>query len=409
MALQALLIAAQDEGCRGWLQQCLGEAVVLLPADARTPEECVAEITDTPDVALLFVCFDKAGKSAQSALVERAATRHPGLPIVAVGRDDDSEIVLAAMRSGAQDFLVVGRDEARLGSVLDRVLERKRGEHHRADAAMRGAGQVVSLVSAPQSPWLAFVGGHIAFVLQAIAQRDQRVLLLDLSLPGGNAPILFDGAQDYTALDILRDVDRCDETLVESAFQRLHSGVYLLALPEDFSSEQLADQPIDLERLIAIFRDLFDFVVLCGDRGLGMRPVEQMIAHSDHALLLSDQSVLHSRQNKAMLQALRQRAGQRANPGPALELVVVNYQADIGMRSERLAQLLEVPLADRIGGRAAVRIKAMNAGESMLEHAPGDAFTRDVTRLTERLLGIEAAAPRARRGLVGLLRGGRSR
>lgn len=400
MAIQALLIAAPDDGCRAWLQQCLGDAVVLLPADAHAPDACVAEIGQTPDVALLFVRFDSTDKNTQSAIVARAASRYPALPIVAVGRDDDSDTVLAAMRSGTRDFLVVGRDDARLASLLDQVLERE-PDLQTGAAAARAPGQVVSLLSAPQSSWLAFLGGHIAFVLQTAVARKPRVLLLDLSLPGGNAPILFDGAQDYTALDILRDADRCDETLVESAFQRLRNGVYLLALPEDFSGEQWADQPVDLERLIAILRPLFDFVVLCADRGLGIRGAQQMIAHSNHALLLSDQSVLHSRQNKAMLRALRQ----RADDSPGLKLVVVDHHADTGMEAERLAQLLDLPLADRIGGRAAVRFRAMNAGESMLDHAPGDAFTRDVTRLTERLLGIQAAAPRARRGLLALLRG----
>ncbi|MES1928529.1 pilus assembly protein CpaE [Salinisphaera dokdonensis CL-ES53] len=388
MALQALLFAREDS-CRAWLQERLGEGVVLLPADARTGDDSVAEIVETPGVALVFVQFDHKNAALNTAIVEAISNAYPSLPVVAVGRDDAGDVVLAAMRAGAQDFFVIDRDDERFSSLLDRVLDRKR-RARQAPKDEREPGRIVTVFSGPQSPLLAFLGGHIAFVLEAATQRDKRVLFFDLSTPGGNATIIFDGAQDYTALDILRDVERCDETLVESAFQQLQSGVYLLALPEDFTDEQLGGRPLDLARLIEIFRGLFDYVVICIDQGLGIRALCQAIENSDHSLLLSDQSVLRSRQNKAMLQEVHQ----QASALPPLKLVVVNYRSDIGMEPERLAELLGVPLAATLGGRPEVRIRAMNAGESMLEYAPSDGFTRGVTLLTEQILGIEAPLPR---------------
>ncbi|MAS10718.1 hypothetical protein [Salinisphaera sp.] len=401
MALQALLIAREDS-CRAWLQERLGDGVVLLPADARTGDESVAEIAETPDVALVFVQFDYKSAAIHTSIVESVANAYPSLPIVAVGRHDAGDVVLAAMRAGAQDFFVIGRDDERFDSLLERVLDRKR-RARQEPVGEREPGRIVTVLSGPQSPLLAFLGGHIAFVLEAATARDKRVLLFDLSMPGGNATIIFDAAQDYTALDILRDAERCDETLVESAFQQLQSGVYLLALPEDFTIEQLGESTPSLSRLIEIFRGLFDYVVICIDQGLGMQALSDTVQNSDHALMISDQSVLRSRQNKAMLHVLHEQASEL----PPLRLVVVNYRSDVGMEPERLAELLDLPLATALGGRPEVRIRAMNAGESMLEYAPSDNFTRGVTTLTEQIMGIEAPAPRKKFGLAQLFaRGG---
>jgi len=393
MAVQALLLAEGDDS-RDWLQSCLGNDIVILPGDARTAGESVAEIRNTPDVSLVFVQFedDTAGPAA---IVESLSEAYPQLPVIAVGRQDSGDRVLVAMRAGAEDFFVAGRDDERLASLLERVLKRKRQPVRPADT--QNGGRLVSVLSSPQSPLLSFLAGHIAFVLESAREREQRVLLLDLSLPGGNAAIMFDGAQDYTALDILRDVERCDETLIDSAFQQLDDGVYMLALPEDFVGSRLADEAHDLDRLLEIFCRLFDYTVVCADSGLGTDALSALVARSTHALLLSDQSVLRSRQNKTLVQELRSRGVDLST----LQLVVSNIRADVGIDAERLAELLDMPLAGKLGGRVAARLGAMNAGESMFEYAPTDEFGRNVKALVEDIVGVAPKGSKKASGIRG--------
>ncbi|MES1941567.1 hypothetical protein T5B8_15075 [Salinisphaera sp. T5B8] len=393
MALQALLFA-DAAGWQAWLGRCLGDDIAVLPADANDPQACVAEVDDTPDIAVVFVAFGERDNSRGLAMIEQLVRAHAALPVIALGASDNNADVLAAMRAGARDFFVAGRDEARARSLLDRVLENGPATPRRAPAG----GQVVTLFSAPQSPLIAFTAGHIAFALAAAKTPAQRVLLFDLSLPGGTAPILFDASHDYNALDILRDVERCDETLVDSAFQRLDNGTYLLALPEGFDWAQMPRAGFDLARLLEIFRSLFDYVVISVDAGLGPERLQTLVGHSDRALLVSDQSVLRSRQNKTLLDVLRQRDARIDD----IALVIINYRAELGLAPERLAELLDLELAATIGGRPAQRIAAMNAGESMFAHAPNDGFVHDITRLTERIVGADVSPPRRRRGLAAL-------
>lgn len=395
MAVQALLLAQGDDS-RDWLQTCLGDDIVILPGDARTADESVAEVENMPDVTLVFVQFNH-DTAAPAAIVESLAEAYPQLPVIAVGREDSGDRVLAAMRAGAEDFFVTGRDDARLATLLERVLSRKRSHSRAAPGPTGNSGHLISVTSSPQTPLLAFLAAHIAFVLESERDTDQRVLLLDLSLPGGNAAIMFDGSQEYTALDVLRDVERCDETLVESAFQRLDGGVYMLALPEDFVDCALADQVHDLDRLLEIFSRLFDYTVVCADSGLGTTALSALITRSTHALLLSDQSVLRSRQNKALIHELRGRGLDLSR----LRLVIGNIRADVGIEPERLAELLGLPLAATLGGRLATRLAAMNAGESIFEYAPADEFGRSVKTLVEQLLGVVPGLGTRARGIRG--------
>ncbi|MES1925922.1 hypothetical protein [Salinisphaera sp. T31B1] len=390
MTTQALMFAGTAHS-QAWLRACLDDALIVLPADARQPDAVVAEVQATPDVSLVFVELDLADRAEHIALVEALVSAYPRLPVVVVSGHDSSDAVLSAMRAGAEDFLVVGRDDDRVADLIERVLARSRQTAIPAEP-VRGHGRVVSVVSAANAAQLAFVAGHIAFVLQAERKPGQRVLLLDLSRPGGNAAILFDGGQNYTAIDILGDVERCDETLIESAFQKLDNGVYLLGLPEALADHQLAEGLGELDRLLEVLRGLFDYVVVDADRGLGVAPLATVIGRADHALLLSDQSVLASRQSKALLAQLHAESDVLDH----LQLVINNYRSDIGMAPEQLAELLGLPLAATLAGRTTQRLKAMNSGESMFESAPNDAFSRGVQALTAALVGL--APPRSGHG-----------
>ncbi|GAB3674772.1 AAA family ATPase [Salinisphaera aquimarina] len=388
MAIQALLLADGSEAL-DWLKSRLGEGVVILPADATTTAACVAEVEATPDLALVFVEFDADSAPMRAQTVEALVEAYPSMPVVALGREDAGDMVLAAMRAGARDFFVSGRDDDRIGTLLQRVLAPRNQPRPRQDSE-GASGHIVTVFSSAQSPLLAFLGGHISFVLASRGTRAQRILLLDLTLPGGNAVIMFDGAQDYTAVDILEDVERCDEALVDSAFQKLQQGVYLLALPESFNGSQFDSESPQLGRLLEIFRRIFDHVVICADRGLHLSNLATLVGSSDHALLMSDQSVLRSRQNKVMLQQLRE----MDTPLARTKLVIVNYRSDIGMEAQQLADLLDLPLAATIGGRSTARMKAMNAGESMFEYAPSDGFTKGVQALASQVLGVQPPAKR---------------
>ncbi|MDN5939334.1 MAG: hypothetical protein L0H83_11825 [Salinisphaera sp.] len=248
------------------------------------------------------------------------------------------------------------------------------------------------MVTAQADPATAFLAVHIALALQEAGPR--RVLLLDLTVPGGASLVFLDAEQSYHALDALGDVDRCDQTLIDTAFARFRDGLYLLCLPEECVAAPAVEAE-QLGRLLDGFTGFFDHVVVVADTGIGLTPLAAVCSRARKTLLLTDQSVLRSRRNKQLLHALR-----RCDcPLDSLGLVVDHGQAKAGMEAERLAGLLEVPLVGSLDGRLSVRVEAMNAGESLFDHAPRDGYCRDVLALLDTL-GSEAVAPGGRGGVM---------
>lgn len=393
MKTQALLIA-DDPVYRSWLAECLGDDIAVLPADAVEAQALISEIAATPGVGLLFVQFDKEHAGERAALVERILEKYPELPVVALGDSEQSEAVLAAMRAGTRDYFVLNRDDDNLNALVGRVLRRSGGGKSASGA---NPGKLYAVLSSPNAPDVAFLAVHMAMALREAGNDKRRVLLLDLTCPGGASLIFLDIEQAYSAQDALRDVYRCDQTLIDTAFTRHERGFYLLSLPEDALGPLHLDAE-EFSQLLQTLKGYFDYIVVSADSGLALAPISILVQQADRSLLLTDQSVLKSRQNKQLLHALRQ----ADCPLERMDLVIDHYQTNLGLEAERIAALLDLELAATLSGKAVSRIEAMNAGEALFQHAPRDTYCREVRDLVEQTTGQSVpvgAAP----GLLGRL------
>lgn len=392
MTVQALVLT-DNPAVRDWLSTALAGRAVVLPADHTDPEGFAAEVSGTPGVGLVFVEFCPSNAAERAAVLARVSEEHPSLTTAAVGQQDNSDAVLAAMRSGARDFLVVGRDDHNLGALLTKGAEP--GGASRASSAV-GAGQLYSVVSAASGVGISFLATHLALALQYQGGDQRRVLLLDLTVPGGASLIFLNTEQGYNALDAIRDVDRSDQTLIETAFTRYQNGIFLLSLPED----AIAPAPLDAQdfgRLLDNLAKYFDHLVVAANPGIGLAPLAALLARSNRSLLTTDQTVLAGRQNKHLLHALRQMDTPMAQVG----LVIDGYDAQLDLTGARLAELLELPHVANLGGQERVHLEAMNAGESLFEYAERDPYCKDIDALVGALTGEKTAPPTKARGWLG--------
>jgi len=395
MRTQALLLA-DDPVYLSWLADCLGEEVTVLPADATDTQALIAEISSTPGVGLLFIQFDEEHAKERAVVVEHVLEKYPELPVVAVGDSEQSDAVLAAMRAGTRDYFVLNRDDNNLTALVSRVLKRSNGSKSTTGGTM-AAGKLFSIISGPAAAGVPFLAVHLAIALQDSGGDKRRVLLLDVTSPGGASLIFLDTEQAYSALDALRDVYRCDQTLIDTAFTRHEKGFYLLSLPED----SVGPPPIETEdfsRLLDTLKGYFDHIVVGADSGISLSSLGALVRQSDKTLLITDQSVLKSRQNKHLLHALRQSDCPLDKTG----LVIDNYQANLGLDAQRMASLLDLELLASLTGRSQSRIEAMNSGEPLFDSAPRDAYCREVNELVQTLTG-ETITVSSSGGLLGRL------
>lgn len=391
------VVVTDDPAYLNWLQNVAPGADFsqVRPVDA---EDLIERVQMTGRTDIVFFQFEPENFSARAALVERFAERMPDIPVAGMGSDSAPDVVLAAMRAGARDFFVLRRDESNVAALLNRLL--RRSSLTNPATAQRAQGRLFSVMSAHPNPNIAFTAEHLALACLEKMPKNERVLLLDVAGPSGTAAICLNIVQTYSVMDAINDVYRCDQTLVETAFSKHVSGLFVLSLPED-----LIGQPqINVEeflKLLKILRGLFGCIVVAFDGRLPVAGMTGIIAQAERSLLVSDQSIIESRHNKYLLRQLRLE-------DCALDrtlLVVDNYQRRMGLEPKNLAEILDMKLLAALPGEGMMRMQAMNTGESMLMLAPKDPYSETMRRLASALLAGESQVVSAEAGFLSRLFG----
>lgn len=384
------LVVADDAGYVDWLRTAIGDSVELIYVDAAREADLGRRAEAEPRIDLLFCEFGGGSASQRAAFIEQYIERHWQTPVVGLGGLDDPDAMLIAMRAGARDFFVRGRDEATLSTQLARLLRRSLAGQGAGSGAPTKVGKLFTVISGHPHESIAFFAEHLALAIAEGVGKDERVLLIDLATPSGAAAIFLNLNQTYTVLDAINDAHRCDQTLIDTAFTRHSSGLYVLSLPEDL----LGRTPIDVEQLLAlvqVVRSFFAYTVVAMDGHLPITALAGTIGPSDRTLLLSDQSILKSRHNKYLLRSLRLE-------GCSLDrvaLVVDNYRRKLGLEPRNLAELFELPLVASLETESYNRIVSMNSGEPLYTLARKDPYCAGVRKLVQTLLSggeLKAAA-----------------
>ncbi|MDB5974815.1 MAG: hypothetical protein JWR07_1575 [Nevskia sp.] len=398
MKTQAVVVSS-DPVYQFWLQNAAGATMDVALLSPSGGQDVVALIEARGRVDVLFVEFDSQEVAQRAALVERFLERHWQIPVVGLGADDNPQWVLAAMRSGARDFFVLRRDDATLSLQIGRLLRRS-STAPAAQPAAQKSGKILGVVSAHPGESIAFLAEHLALGILEVQGSNERVLLLDLATPAGAAAIFLNINTTYSALDAINDAYRCDQSLVDTAFARHSSGLYVLSLPEDLLGQPAMDSG-ELLKLLQVLRSLFSYIVVALDGHLPLSALVSVANEAERLLLLSDQSILRSRHNKHLLRALRLEGCVLDRAG----LVVDDYRRRLGLEPKNLAELFELPLFAALPIDPSNRAVSMNSGEPLYTLARKDTYALGVKKLAASLTSgqpIPAASPQ---GFLDRLRG----
>ncbi|MGQ3055880.1 MAG: AAA family ATPase [Nevskia sp.] len=374
-----VLVVADDPGFEHWLESADDANLDAVLIRGTEPSQLLQAVAAQSRYDMVFCEFTSANAMLRASFVEQFHERHWQIPVVGLGNGENAECLLAAMRAGARDFLVRGRDDATLGSQINRLL--KRSAASTAAVAPARSGQIFLTVSGHPHESIAFFAEHLALAIAEKQGPADRVLLVDLATPSGAAAIFLNLNPTYNVLDAVNDAHRCDQTLIDTAFPKHSSGLYVLSLPEDLLGRG-SFEPEQLLKLMQVLRGLFAYTVVAIDGHAPIAAVAGLVDMADRTLLLSDQSILKSRHNKYLLRALRAQdcSLERAS------LVVDNYRRRLGLEPRNLAELFELPLLTALHTESFNRLLSMNSGEPLFTLVKKDPYCGDVRDLATTLL-----------------------
>jgi len=241
-------IIAQDDDLRAILKvQVDDSAIARAMAEfsaypVSTSDPLIRRIqVSTPDVVLLDV--PSADPSSALHAIELLHAELPNLPVFALGDMSQPQIIVAAMRSGAREFL---EKPTRSGQLLEAFARLTSAQRKSKSSGKRG--RIYTVLNAKGGCGATTVAVNTALSIQG---GDAQTAIVDLA-PIGHAALHLNLKPAFTVRDALLNLHRLDGSLLQSYMTRHESGVHLLAG---------AAAPLDLDSPSSQLAALFDHLV----------------------------------------------------------------------------------------------------------------------------------------------------
>ncbi|CAB3787375.1 hypothetical protein LMG28614_02489 [Paraburkholderia ultramafica] len=303
--------------------------------------------------------------------IEEALACWPALHCMLVTPAPSTALLGAAMRVGVRHVLSWPLDSQALATALSQIDARK-------NAAGWRTGRVVSFASSKGGSGTTLIAVNLACALAA--QRDRRVLLIDLSQQFADASLLIaDKPPPTTLADLCSHIERLDAALFDSCVMPVHANLDVLAGAGDplKAAEML---PAQLERVLALVRERYDAVLI--DIGPSLNPLTiHALDHSDAICMVVRQTPLYLHGGRRMLDIFRE----LGYPDSKVRVVVNQYDKNAQINLPMLEKTLGAKVAHQLPRDDRQVNDALSRGVPLVTLARDSAFAHGIGLLAGML------------------------
>ncbi len=194
-------------------------------------EERGARDSASPD---LVVVDARSGESAALAAVERLRAGASAVSILLVAAEAKPELIIQAMRAGANEFLTWPVQEEAFHDAVRRIAAR-----HEASPAARRQATTLAFFGVKGGAGVTTVAVNCGVELARLSKRP--TVIVDLK-PGLGEVTLFLGVRSrYTLVDAVDNLHRLDEQFLRELVAKHKSGLEILAGSGNFERPSPAD------------------------------------------------------------------------------------------------------------------------------------------------------------------------
>ena len=249
MAQLAALVVTHDDEFRRQLGRLLrsGGVPVALLEDSRP----IGEQSPT-DLVTVDIRRDAA---AGMAAIERLRASHPTTAIFAIAQTTDPELILQAMRAGANEFFMWPVPEDSFQGAVRRTATRRDS----AQAQAKPPSVTMVFFGAKGGAGTTTVSVNCAVELARLTKRQ--TLIVDLKAGFGEVSLFLGVRPRYTVLDALESLHRLDKDFLRELCAKHKSGLEILAGSEQFERPGAQDAGA-VEELFRVVGKSHDYVVV---------------------------------------------------------------------------------------------------------------------------------------------------
>jgi len=224
-----------------------------------------------PEVVLLDIPTENPAAALRA--IEILHQEMPEIALFAIGSMSQPQVIVAAMRAGAREYVERPTTTTDLLEAFVRLAAAQRKV--RSEGAR---GKVYTVVNAKGGCGATTIAVNLALALQS---SHSQVALVDLA-PLGHAALHLNLKPMFSVGDALRNLHRLDASLLESFMTRHNDGLHLLAG---------ANTPAAVEPSTAEYARLFDMLVghyryVVVDASTRLDPTTRLVCNLSETVLL---------------------------------------------------------------------------------------------------------------------------
>ena len=328
-ALNVGIIIADPE-LRNSAVACLNHLRVRIAFAASPTDAGPAAEFSNPDVLVL----DFGHRSAFEIMATlKSLGQHT--PVIAAHVSSDPDVILAAMRAGAREFVCPPLIAQTFEDILDKIAA-----DHLLQAPPHRAGKSVGFLSAAGGCGATMVACHVAAELSRITSTAVQIADFDVSDGMVGFWLKNDGA--HSILDAARNLARMDSSLWKGMVHAVNPHLDLLGAPLEIPLGELPSIAT-LTTVLRYARANYDWVI--ADLGLGLSPLSMsLIPELDILYTVTTPEVASLYQARRILHKLLSSESLRESP----RLVVNRIRKEFLHESTDLERIFAAPIEARL-------------------------------------------------------------
>jgi pilus assembly protein CpaE len=305
-------------------------------------------------------------------LIESTLAMRPTISLILMTSDSSSDFLLRAMRAGIREVILPDSTTDALPAAFRRQIDRQS-----ASRAPAKSGRVIAFMPAKGGSGATFLATNLAY---ALSTSGHRVALIDMNLQFGDVSLFVSDQRPTSDIaQVSQEVYRLDVPLLESSMMHPADNLWVLSAPD--SPERSVDvKPEAVERIIALARSSFDFVIL--DVGRIMEAVSIRALDEATQIYVVLQSALPSLHDAKRLLGVLAGLGYDRDK---LRIVLnrLDKGSDIGLTE--IQKTLGRDIAVQIPNSYAAVVQSVNHGVPILKQTPKDPVARSLLAWAESL------------------------
>jgi pilus assembly protein CpaE len=214
--------------------------------------------------------------------LEKVKQAAPDLYVIVSHYHADGETVIAAMRAGANEFLLQPLKRTEFREAMARLERAPR----RSTPTESKLGKVYTFLGSKGGVGTTTLAVNFASVL---AQRKQSTVLIDLDWSANDVAMQVGAAPQYTLMEVADNLNRMDQALFEGFVTRDPLGFFLVGPPDSLDQRGHFSESM-LREFATFLVEKYDAIVVDGGRAVSDEVVMAACQVSAAVFVVIDQS-----------------------------------------------------------------------------------------------------------------------